>query len=114
MPLGQGMTDMEKILLNILNCLKEQCYNDSAALRIDSVTSGSPQVKESYIGYAPAGTDPAATGWIIQKVIVDNVGGANEQTVRSWAESSAGATDYLVANKIWNNRATYTYAFDTP
>lgn len=50
-----------------------------------------------YIGYALAGTGPLQPGWAIMKI----PNGA--ATPKTWA----GASTRL--NKIWNNRASYSY-----
>ncbi len=112
MGLKQGMTDAEALLNEIANCLRDQCFSDSAALRVDQTTSG--DVSTTYLGFAIAGSDPDANVWVIAKVIQDDDGSGNVTTVKSWAETTSGASDWLVRNKSFTDRATYTYVFDTP
>lgn len=63
--------------------------------------------QQEYVGYAHPETSPGAADavWRIKKITYD---GTKVTDVR-WAKSAGGATDHLDFNKIWNDRATYTY-----
>lgn len=54
-----------------------------------------------YTGSAAPGTAVSAAAWAIRKLTYD---GSNNPTDVQWASGSA------VANKVWNDRASYSYS----
>jgi len=92
-------TDVESLLGDILDCLKEGCLNDMSAQRIDSAAG------TTYTGYAKAGSSESDAVWQISKTVVSGA-----DTSRTWATTSSGG-DELAYNKAWSHRkdGTYTY-----
>lgn len=54
-----------------------------------------------YVGWAPAGTAQASTGWRIMKQVFN---ASNQVTDIQWPSASPAF------NFIWNSRTTYTYS----
>ena len=109
-----GGTDELRELMLIKQCLQQTAYGQYSALRVDkSTAAGSGGPVTTYIGNAPPGSDPAAAVWQISKIIDTDLGGGSETTVRSWAQTDANTTDGLLFNKVWSNRSSYVYKYDT-